>query len=386
MMFARAIVASIVLGLAATAHADDTGNFVVQLGRDTTSVETFTRSANRLEIDQLGRAPRLLRRHFVYDFKDGSLTRFSMVVTPPGATAPSQTITATRSADSLQMEVRTGSAPPQNTRMALPAGTVVVANSSPWSTYEGLIMKLVRSKAEEIVSPLYFVSAPAPLQLRVRKVSPDTVELANDRGDIFRVRIDKQGRIQAVTPVAGTGKFSVTRVRALDMNAVTAGYAAREKSGGGLGVLSPRDTVRVANAGGASLWVDYGRPHKRDRVVFGGVVPWGEIWRTGANAATQFRTDKALDFGAGIVVPPGFYSLWTIPSVDGWKLIVNGETGQWGTEHKPEKDLFTIALQVGTLPQPVEAFTISIDPTAQGGVLKLDWDTTRASAAFTVAP
>ena len=106
--------------------------------------------------------------------------------------------------------------------------------------------------------------------------------------------------------------------------------------------------------------IDYGRPAKRGRVVFGGVVPYGKVWRTGANAATQFKTDKALDFG-GTIVPAGFYTLWTLPTAKGWKLIVNGETGQWGTEHKPDKDLYTIDMQVTTLPQAVERFTIHVE-------------------------
>jgi hypothetical protein len=131
--------------------------------------------------------------------------------------------------------------------------------------------------------------------------------------------------------------------------------------------------------------VDYGRPRKRGRTVFGSVVPFGDVWRTGANAATQFKTDKALDFG-GTIVPAGFYTLWTIPAAGGWKFIINSETGQWGTEHKPDKDLYTLDMQVRTLPQAVESFTISIVPTPQGGLLNLDWDTTQASAAFTVAP
>ena len=119
------------------------------------------------------------------------------------------------------------------------------------------------------------------------------------------------------------------------------------------------------------------------RVVFGDVVPYGEVWRTGANAATQFRSDKALDFG-GTVVPAGFYTLWTLPSPAGWKLIVNGETGQWGTAHNAAKDLYTIEMKMSTLPQVVERFTIGVVATDQGGTINLDWDTTRESATFTV--
>ncbi len=175
----------------------------------------------------------------------------------------------------------------------------------------------------------------------------------------------------------------MSRVDSLDISALTAAYAAREKAGRGLGVLSPRDTV-TAIAGGASLWIDYSRPGKRGRVIYGVVVPFGELWRTGANWATQLRTDRALDFG-GTVVPPGSYSLWTLPDPTGWKLIVNGETGQWGTSHDPARDLYTIDMKVSDLPAVVERFTIGIVPGPHGGTLVLDWDRTRASAFFTVA-
>jgi hypothetical protein len=112
-------------------------------------------------------------------------------------------------------------------------------------------------------------------------------------------------------------------------------------------------------------------------------VPYGEVWRTGANAATQFKTDKALDFG-GTVVPPGFYTLWTVPTPSGWKLIVNSETGQWGTAHKADKDLYTINMTTTQLPAVVEHFTIGVEGNPQGGTLYMDWDTTRASAQFAV--
>jgi hypothetical protein len=150
-------------------------------------------------------------------------------------------------------------------------------------------------------------------------------------------------------------------------------------------MLSPRDTVVAKDVGGAALQIDYSRPAKRGRVVFGGVVPYGQVWRTGANAATQFKTDKALDFG-GTIVPAGFYTLWTVPAADGWKLVVNSETGQWGTEHDASKDLATIPMSTTALSQPVERFTIRVEPAASGGVLALEWDTTRATAAFTVQP
>lgn len=386
MTLARPIMASLIaLLLAGPAAAEETGNFVVMLGRDSTSVEHYTRTPTRVEVDQVGRAPRVLRRHFVYDFKDGAISHLSMVVTPPGATTPTQTIDASFTADSMLMQTRSGDGPLQERHIAMPSGTVVVASSSPWTMYEGQTMKLAGFKGDSLRATMYFVGAAGTDWLSLHKSGRDSVVLFNGHADLFHLRVDRAGRILGVLPVAGTGKVGVTRVASLDVDAYAAAWMALEKQGAGLGTLSPRDTVRVANAGGASLWIDYGRPSKRGRVVFGGVVPLGEVWRTGANAATQFKTDKALDVG-GTVVPAGFYTLWTIPSASGWKLVINSETGQWGTDHKAEKDLCTIDMKVSTLPQSVERFTISVEPGAQGGVLDLDWDTTRASVAFTVKP
>ena len=385
MSLARPLVASLAaLLFAGAAAAQEKGNFVVRLGRDTTSVERYTRTDARVEVDQVGRAPRVLRRHFVYDLKDGAITHFSMVVTPPGAPNPTQTIEASFTADSMVMQVKTADRPAQETRMALPRGTVVVPSSSPWTMYEGQTMKLVGMKGDSLRATMYLLGGPGPQWLSLHGLGRDSVVLMNEHADIFHLRVDKKGHILGVLPISGTGKFAAERVESLDLDAYATAFAAQEKQGAGLGMLSPRDSV-VVNAGGAALWIDYGRPSKRGRVVFGGIVPMGEVWRTGANAATQFKTDKALDFG-GTVVPAGFYTLWTIPSEHGWKLVINGETGQWGTEHKAEKDLYTIEMHVDALPQPVERFTIGVEPNAKGGMLDLDWDTTRASVAFTVKP
>jgi Protein of unknown function (DUF2911) len=371
--------------LAAPAAADETANFVVQLGRDTVSVERVTRSASRVDVNQVGRAPRVLGRHFVYDYQAGVISHVSLVVTPPGSTTPTQTIEATFDADSMRMQIQAGTAPAQILHVAMPKGTVVLSTSSPWAAYESQTMKLMKGKSDSLRTTMYLLGADNAMWLSLHKIGRDSVLIANEHLDVFHAKVDAAGHLLGVLPISGTGKFSVTRVALLDVPAMAAAFAAREQVGAGLGVLSPRDTVRVANAGGASLWIDYGRPGKRGRVVYGGVVPFGDVWRTGANAATQFKTDKPLAFGT-TVVPAGFYTLWTVPSPNGWKLIVNSETGQWGTDHKADKDLFTIEMSTSVLQDPVERFTISVEPSASGGVIHMDWDTTRASAAFTVQP
>ena len=135
-------------------------------------------------------------------------------------------------------------------------------------------------------------------------------------------------------------------------------------------ILSPRDTTR-ATVGSANVLVDYGRPSKRGRVIFGGLVPYDSVWRTGANAATTLVTDKALVIG-GVDVPAGTYTIYSIPSTTAPKLIINKQTGQWGTVYKMDMDLARVPMTVATLPASVEKFEIAI----KDGKLHLIWDTT----------
>ena len=127
------------------------------------------------------------------------------------------------------------------------------------------------------------------------------------------------------------------------------------------------------------IYVDYGRPSKRGRAIMGGLVPYGQVWRTGANAATTLVTPRDLRIG-GTTVPAGTYTLYTLPGVSAWQLIVNRQTGQWGTEYDPSQDLARIPMQVARTPAPVEQFTIALEPGGGNVVnMALMWENTRAS-------
>lgn len=122
----------------------------------------------------------------------------------------------------------------------------------------------------------------------------------------------------------------------------------------------------------------------RRRKIFGSLVPFGAVWRTGANEATHLRTDRDITIGT-IRVPRGTYTLWTIPERDGWTLIINRQTGQWGTDYDKTQDVGRASMKLSTLREPVEQFTIVIEPTRNGsGTLAMIWDTTRASIPISV--
>jgi hypothetical protein len=132
---------------------------------------------------------------------------------------------------------------------------------------------------------------------------------------------------------------------------------------------------------GATISVEYGRPKKRGRVIFGGLVPWGTVWRTGAGDATVLTTDRDLLMGR-TVIPAGSYSLFTLPSSSGWQLIVSTKTGEGAATYEEARDLARVALRVDTVPDPLEQFTIAVEPAARGGVLRLAWDRTSAWVEF----
>jgi hypothetical protein len=148
-------------------------------------------------------------------------------------------------------------------------------------------------------------------------------------------------------------------------------------------VASPRDSVQLV-LGGRTLSVNYGRPSARGRKIFGSLVPWNQVWRTGANEVTTFRTEADITLG-GVTIPKGSYSLFTLPSKKSWQLIINKETGQNGLVYHPRLDLTRVKLQKRELPGYVERFTIALNKTDnRSGVLKIEWERTSVSIPFTL--
>jgi hypothetical protein len=132
--------------------------------------------------------------------------------------------------------------------------------------------------------------------------------------------------------------------------------------------------------GGKSVTIDYGSPRAKGRKIYGELVPFGQVWRTGANEATTLVTPVDLTIG-GTTVPAGSYTIFTVPNKDKWTLVISKKTGEWGTDYPgTASDLARVDMKVSVLPSPVENFTISFEKAGSGANLNIDWDTTRASA------
>ena len=147
----------------------------------------------------------------------------------------------------------------------------------------------------------------------------------------------------------------------------------------GGGKPSPAASSTCDLGGDKTIKTDYSSPRMKGRKIYGELVPFGEVWRTGANDATTFVTSADVVVG-GKTVPGGSYTIFTVPKADKCTLIVNKKTGEWGIPYKYESDeLARVDMKVSKLPSPVENFTIAYDKSASGCTLRLDWETTRAS-------
>jgi hypothetical protein len=142
---------------------------------------------------------------------------------------------------------------------------------------------------------------------------------------------------------------------------------------------SPAAKATCALADGKTITVDYSSPRAKGRKIFGGLVPYGQVWRTGANEATTFVTTTDVMVG-GTHVPAGSYTIFTIPNKDKWTLVISKKIGEWGTDYPgPENDLARIDMKASALPAAAENFTIAFDKTGGGCLLRMDWETTRAT-------
>jgi hypothetical protein len=202
----------------------------------------------------------------------------------------------------------------------------------------------------------------------------------------MRLRVDASGRLIALDAGATTRKLLVERRPWMPIDDIVRRWTAQDAAGRSLGALSGRARTSGVVAG-ATISLDHGTPSKRGRAIWGALVPFGTVWRTGANEATHFETDRDLVFGTGadtLAVPAGRYTLFSVPERDGGWLIINRETGQTGTAHDPAKDLGRVRLSARPLATPVETFTIKAETDRGVNLLRLQWDEAERVVPFRV--
>ncbi len=147
--------------------------------------------------------------------------------------------------------------------------------------------------------------------------------------------------------------------------------------GYGQEAVAPRPSpvaVAAARYKDSYLKIVYCQPHKRGRLVFGDLVPYGQVWRTGANEATELTTTRDISI-QGTTLKAGTYAVFTIPEKDSWTIIFNGDLGQWGAyNYNPKADILRLKAPVQLQTAPFEAFTIAIVPKNEKADITFTWD------------
>jgi hypothetical protein len=387
---------------ACTATPPERYGFLALLGRDTVSLESVTRAGNILTSDEVDRFPRVRRRHMRITLaEDGSIRHLEMDIRTPSEPSSQRErhVVADVTKDSVTISKRDSTGV---RRVAFATGGLLTMPHLPQmysltDLYFGAA--LARAAAtnlpagEKVMLHQFYIDREFdrfPLHDGiVRPLPGGKAELRHDwLSGTGEAAFDSSRHMVAYSGARTTYKVEVKRLTnppaSPDIEAIGVRFAALETSDGGAAQLSVRDTTR-ATIGGATFTVDYGRPLARGRVLLGNILPYDEVWRTGANAATQFSTSVPITLG-GIRLPAGMYTLWTVPRTTGADLIVNKQTGQWGTGHNGTFDLGKAPMATGDAVSPVEKFTISIISTdAHHGMLVMEWGTFRWTAPIGVS-
>ena len=360
------------------------GVLFLRLGPDTMFVERFELSRDRLYVESVVRTPRVIFRTLDAPLNaDGSFSSVRVAAfdaeRPRGSARDSTVVTF--SGDSTFYVFGIGDKK-QSLRLR-GRGDYVLSFPGTVTFLNHVLLAARAAKATGDSLSGTMTSRLGSFPLLVQRVAPDTVTVFAQLAGLMRVVLGADGHVIGLDGTGSSLGYIGTRAGWIDIDSVARAFAEHERRAGPTGALSVRDTV-VAHIGGARVLVDYGRPSKRGRVIFGNVVPLQRIWRTGANLATHLITDRRLDFDA-VSLPAGAYTLYTVPGPDGWTLLVSSQTGQWGSL-TPDSATFVarIPMRVRPSPQVVETFTIGVDRGGPGGVLRMEWDDTVAEATFVV--
>lgn len=384
--------------LPAALHAQERYGFVAKLGRDTISVERVARSGDGVVSDEIERFPRVTARHTeLLLATDGAVRHFSMRITLPTAVTPKwheRTFAVDYLPDSLRVTITNA----EGTRsITFPSHGEAWM---PWVAQDYLLTELyvaaaVRRGGDSIQMRQYYPDVQIDQMPDMIRINPGGLvrTMPGNRAEIYRhdglagigeAVLDARRRMVSYSGARTTYKMEVVRVTSRpDIEAITRDWTETEKVQGVASDLSVRDTAR-GRVGSAELLVDYGRPLARGRELVGNVMPYDAVWRTGANAATQFTTTAPITM-AGLDLAPGTYTLWTLPTRDSIMLIVNRQSRQWGTQYDASRDLGRARYAVSATAAPVERFTISFgQDDATHGRMVLEWGPFKWTAPIVV--
>ena len=357
--------------------------FITRLGNDTLAVESFEKTDSSMVVKALIRIPntRFLSYNLVQD-EHGGISNLVIKTHNPEEGFNSEgelSRSYKKDGDSLIVNVRTNDGSIRTLKSKYEKGTLPFLEMIHWP-FELAFNNAMKQDADSIAQKL--LAGSRTRDFVIAKIDDDTLTIRHPSRGVMGVRVNAEGDILSLEASRTTRKLKVERVSEVDIEKIGKQFFEMDKQGKSLGAFSAA-VEREFSFKNTDFLITHGSPKKRGRVLFGGIVPYGERWRTGADRATHFTTSRDLS-GEGVKVPAGEYTLFTIPEPNGGTLIINKQTGQNGRSYDEARDLGRVQMQVSKQDEETEEFTILVEETPTGGVLKLVWGNTVYSVNFTV--
>ena len=379
----RALLLLLFVSAACDRAQSETYGFVATLGNDTTAVERITRTGDRIVSDAVGRSPIVVRRKWEATLGPGGSVRHWALHThvPNPGPGIADLYHEAFFTDSTVRLIRRAGTDTMDVTYAKGYAVAVPWNAFLYGTYD-VLFQAAREFPDTTKIGQYFFEGWTEGTLgfaRVRRLGGDSVAITSTGlSGTGIAHLDSAGRMLSYSGARTTYDQRAVRVADVpDLDAITERFAADERERNTARSLSPRDTAR-ATVGNAEILVDYSRPLARGRTLVGGLIPYDRVWRTGANAATQITVTSPVVLG-GVRLDSGTYTLWTLPTERDVQLIINRQTGQWGTGYGAAHDIARVPMQVDAGAH-VEQFTIRIDTADPGNArLVMEWGTFRWS-------
>jgi hypothetical protein len=358
------------------------------MGVDTVLVETYTMINNHLYGKAFIRVPEDYIGEFsIHFYPDGSIREFNINAMDASNSAIPFQATSGAFELRLNMNCANDTCTYYNSEKNKPSETILKHPAREMNFVGGWVplislmewncMRLVKSGKQNL--PLKMINHNLGVfDIGVHFSNKDTIIFGGPFLEYTKIKINEEGRALNINGIGTPWNYYVTKHDPVNIDEL----ARRMTKTPGIGLPSPHETTQsvVQNS---KIEVSYGRPFKRGRKIFGGVVPYDSVWRTGAGGTTKISLEDNIRIGNKII-PKGQYRIYTIPEPNEWLLVFNTDLKSWPTDPNRQKDFAQVQIPVKKTKNIKQQFTIEIHETKNGGVLQFSWDDIVASAAFQV--
>ncbi len=365
-----------------------TASFIGRMGVDTVLVETYTLINNHLYGKAFVRVPEDYIGEFsIHFYPDGSIREFNVSAMNPFNSSVPFSAKSGAFEYRLNMNCKNDTCTYYNSIIGESAEKIYKHPASKvdfvggWVPFISLMewqcRRLVQSGQQEL--PLKMINHNIGVyDIGVHFLNKDTIIFGGPFLEYTKIKIDHAGKILGVDGIGTPWNYYVTNHAPINIDEI----AKRMAKTKGIGIPSPTETIQT-EIQGSKISLTYGRPYKRGRSIFGGVVPYDTLWRTGANGPTVLTIQNDIKVG-NTLIPKGKYSIYTIPKKEEWSLIFSTDVKSWPTDPNRSKDFAQVVIPIEKTKKIREQFTIEIVETKSNGEIRFSWDDVMAVAKFEV--